>query len=76
MFLFDIPFFMFLADFIFVVSHWKIHPAVHLNTPKVRRHCIHKEKFIKGLPAFVNLMFYLVLKKDKKIGENLDVQIE
>ena len=25
-------FFMFLADFSFVVSHLKIHPAVHLNT--------------------------------------------
>ena len=27
-------FFMFLAYFIFVVSHLKIHPAVHLNTLK------------------------------------------
>ena len=26
-------FFTFLADFIFVVSHSKIHPAVHLNSP-------------------------------------------
>ena len=26
--------FMYLADFIFVVSHLKIHPAVHLNTSK------------------------------------------
>ena len=28
------PFFMFLANFIFVVSHLKIHSAVHLNTSK------------------------------------------
>ena len=27
-------FFMFLAKFIFVVSHLKKHPAVHLNTSK------------------------------------------
>ena len=27
-------FFMFLAHFIFVVSHLKIHPAVHFNTLK------------------------------------------
>ena len=26
--------FMYLANFIFVVSHLKIHPAVHLNTSK------------------------------------------
>ena len=28
------PFFTFLANFIFVVSHFKKHPAVHLNTLK------------------------------------------
>ena len=27
-----INFFMFLTNFIFIVSHLKIHPAVHLNT--------------------------------------------
>ena len=44
---------MFLANFIFV-SHLKIHPAVHLNTSKARRHCNQKEKFIK---SFVIPMF-------------------
>ena len=35
-FLFKNPFFfVFLANFIFVVSHLKIKPAVHLNTSKV-----------------------------------------
>ena len=29
-----IHFFMFLANFIFFVSHLKIHPAAHLNTLK------------------------------------------
>ena len=32
MFLLKIPFFMFLANFIFVVSHFKIYPPVQLNT--------------------------------------------
>ena len=35
MFLLKNPFFMFLANFIFVVSQLKIHPAVHLSTSKV-----------------------------------------
>ena len=34
MFLLKNQFFMFLANFISVVSHLKIHPAVHLNTLK------------------------------------------
>ena len=33
-FLLKKPFLMFLANFSFVVSHLKIHPAVHLNTSK------------------------------------------
>ena len=33
-FLLKKPFFMFLANLNFVVSHSKIHPAVHLNTSK------------------------------------------
>ena len=39
---------MFLVNFIFVVSHLKIHPAVHLNTSKALTPCSHKEKFIKA----------------------------
>ena len=31
---FKTPFFMFLANFIFVFSLLKVHPAVHLNTSK------------------------------------------
>ena len=33
-FLLKNPFFKLLADFVFVVSHLKLHPAVHLNTSK------------------------------------------
>ena len=33
-FLLKNPVFMFLANFIFVVSHLKVHPTVHLNTSK------------------------------------------
>ena len=47
---------MYLANLIFV-SHLKIHPAVHLNTSKARRHCSQKEKRIKSLLAFVVLKF-------------------
>ena len=55
-FLLKNPFFMFLANFIFVVSQLKIHPAVHLDT-LLWRHSSQKEKFIKSLQAFVILMF-------------------
>ena len=48
---------MFLTNFIFVVSHLKAHPAVHLNTSKAQRHCSQKERFMKRLLAFVILMF-------------------
>ena len=44
-------FFMFLANFIFVVSHLKIHVA-----RKLRRYCSQKEKFMKSLLAFIILM--------------------
>ena len=43
-----IPFFMFLANFIFAVSHLKIRPAVHLNTSKPLTFRSQKEKFIKS----------------------------
>ena len=43
---------MFLANFVFVVSHLKTHPAVHLNTSKTLTPCSQKEKFIKILLAF------------------------
>ena len=42
---------MFLANFIFVVSHLKIRPAVYLNTSTALSHCSQKEKFIKSLLA-------------------------
>ena len=51
---------MFLANLFFVVSHLKLHPAVHLNTLKtveIPRHCSQKEKLIKSLLAFVTLKF-------------------
>ena len=50
---------MFLANFIFVALHLKLHPAVHLNTLKLWCHCSRKEKFIKSLLAFVILIFDL-----------------
>ena len=46
---------MLLANLIFVISHLKIHPAVHLNTSKSPTSCSQKEKFIKSLLAFVIL---------------------
>ena len=49
-------FFMFLINFIFVVSLLKIDSSVHLNTSKAQRHCVQKEKFIKNLLAFVILV--------------------
>ena len=58
---------MFLADFIFVVSHLKIHPAVHLNTSKSFKK--------KSLLAFAFLVLNRA-KKDKIVAESLDVQIE
>ena len=48
---------MILTNFIFVILHLKIHPAVHLNTSKAQRHCGQKEKFIESLLAFIILMF-------------------
>ena len=36
-FLLKNPTFMLLANFVFVVSHLKIHPAAHLNTWKALR---------------------------------------
>ena len=43
---------MFLANFIFVVSHLKTHPAVHLNTLKALTSFNQKEKFIKKFTSF------------------------
>ena len=49
-----INFFMFFANFIFVVSSLKIHPAVHLNTSKALASFSPKQKVIK---SFVILIF-------------------
>ena len=65
---------IFVANFIFVVPHLKIHPAVYLNTSKALSHCSQKEKFIKSLLAFIILTFKFMLKNDKMIAEWLDVQ--
>ena len=48
---------MFLANFIFIASHSKIHPAIHLYTSKLWQHCSQKEKFIKSLLVLVILIF-------------------
>ena len=55
--LFKNPLFTFLANFVFVVSHLKILPAVHLNTLKALTSLQSKKKFLKSLRAFVILMF-------------------
>ena len=49
--------FMFLANFIFVVSHLKVFLAVHLILRKLWRDCSQKEKFNESLLDFVILMF-------------------
>ena len=67
---------MLLANLIFVVSHLKIHPAIHLNSSKVLTWLYQKEKFIKSLLAFAIPMFQHMLKKYKIIAERLDVQME
>ena len=51
------------ANFIFVVLHLKIHPAIHLNTSKALTSLYQKQKLIKSLLAFVTLMLSRV-KKD------------
>ena len=71
------PLFISLTNFIFVVSHLKINPAIHLNSSKALTSSSQKKQFIvKSLLAFVFLMFLIKLKKDKMIAEPLDVQIE
>ena len=49
-----INFFIFFANFIFVVSNLKIHPAVHLNTSKALTYFSPKQKVMK---SFVILIF-------------------
>ena len=51
-FLIKNPFFMFIANFIFVVSHLKTHPVVHLNTLKALTSFNQKEKFMKKFASF------------------------
>ena len=46
---------MFLGNFMFAVSHLKMHPAANLNTLKALTSCIRKEKFLKRLLAFIIL---------------------
>ena len=38
------PFFVLFAIFVFVVSHLKVYPAVHLNTSKALRSLLSKKK--------------------------------
>ena len=51
-FLLENPFLMFLANFIFVVSHLKIHSAVHLNTSKALTSLKSKRKVHEKYTSF------------------------
>ena len=50
---------MFLVNFIFVVSHLKMYPAVHLNTLKALMLFYRQKEKFKSLLAFTTLMFSL-----------------
>ena len=70
---------MFLADFIFVVFHLKIHQAVSYKYFETSDFIIvKKESLLKDLFFFRSNSFYLfLLKKIKCLAvERLDVQIE
>ena len=62
---------MFLANFSFVVSHLKIHSAVHLNTSKALMSLYLKGKVYQKFTSFC-----CVLRKDKMVAERPDVQIK
>ena len=54
---------MFLANFIFVVSHEKIYPAVHLNTLKVLTSLLSQRKMYQ---KFTSFRYCYVLNRVKK----------
>ena len=76
---------MFLANFIFVVSYLKIHPALDLNTSNALSF-LSKRKVYERFSSFrysyvltlcFNLMFFvLMLKNNKMLVKCRDVQIE
>ena len=64
---------MFLANFISIVSHLKIHPAVPLNALKALTSLYSKRKVYS---KFASFHYYVLtcVKKDKMVTENSDVQ--
>ena len=69
---------MILADFIFVASHLKIHPALYLNTSKALPSLYSKRKVYQKLISF---RYSHVLTRPRKkikllVAVPLDVQIE
>ena len=58
---------MFFANFIFVVSHLKVHPAVHLKTSKVLTSFKSKRKVYQKFTSFRYSDVLTRVKKDKMI---------
>ena len=63
------------VNFSFVVSHLKIHPAVHLNTLKALTSLQSKRKVYEKFTSFRYSYVLTRVKKDKIVAERLDVQI-
>ena len=63
---------MFLGDFIFVVSHLEIHPAVHLNTSKALMSLYTKRNarsiFVCWLPE--------KMYKNQKLNQNVKLKVD
>ena len=57
----------------FVVSHLKIHPAVHLNTSKAQTSLLSKRKVYSKFTSFPYFYVLTRVKKDKMVTERLDV---
>ena len=67
---------MFLANFIFVVSHLKIHPAVHLNTSKALTSLQSERKVYQKFTSFCYSYALTRVEIDKMVAKSLDVEIE
>ena len=63
-------------NFIFIVSHLKTHPAVHLNTSKPLMSLQSKRKVCLRFTYFPYSYILTRVKNYKIVAESLDVQIE
>ena len=61
---------MFLANFIFVVSHLKIHPVVHLNTSKALTSLYSKRNVYWKFTSFRFSYILTRVEKDKMVAKN------